>query len=498
MTDRFLHGIEIVEINEGARSVRTVKSSLIGLVGTAPDAAGAQRAELTVGSGNAALRVVAKQAGVVGNALRLELRAAAEPNQPLAIAVDGRAPGLILILVTLASDADGQRISTASDVAAALNADDDTKALIEAAALGDGAGIMQSTLGPKALDGGMDEPFPLNVPVLITNRRLIPHLGQSGTLPWAIAGIYDQSAPMIYVVRVAEGSTMSETISHVIGGRDAAGQLTGINALLTTRAEIKPRILIAPGFSHNKPVADALISVAHKLRAIAVIDGPNTSDEAAIDYRAQFGSERAYLVDPWLMVRRPDGSQAPEPASARVAGLIALSDEINGFWASPSNQVIRGVLRPARSLSWAIDDPNTQANYLNEVGVATFIVHDGVRLWGNRSCATDPRWSFLCVRRTADMINESLLYAHLWAVDRNITKTYVDEVTEGVNAYLRQLKAKGAILGGKCWADPDLNTSEAIADGRVYFDFDFTPTYPAEHITFRSRMVGDYLEEIFK
>lgn len=156
------------------------------------------------------------------------------------------------------------------------------------------------------------------------------------------------------------------------------------------------------------------------------------------------------------------------------------------------------MLRPARLLSWAIDDPNTQANYLNEFSVATFIVHDGVRLWGNRSCATDPRWSFLCVRRTADMINESLLQAHLWAVDRNITKTYVDEVTEGVNAYLRQLKAKGAILGGKCWADPDLNTPEAIADGRVYFDFDFTPTYPAEHITFRSRMVGDYLEEIFK
>lgn len=35
------------------------------------------------------------------------------------------------------------------------------------------------------------------------------------------------------------------------------------------------------------------------------------------------------------------------------------------------------------------------------------------------------------MRRTADLINDSLLRAHLWAVDRNITKTYIDDVIEG-------------------------------------------------------------------
>jgi hypothetical protein len=158
--------------------------------------------------------------------------------------------------------------------------------------------------------------------------------------------------------------------------------------------------------------------------------------------------------------------------------------------------VVTGVLRPARPVSWAINDPNTQANYLNEFSVATFVSHDGIRLWGNRTCATDSRWAFLSVRRTADMINESLVKAHLWAVDRNITRTYVEEVTEMVNAYLRQLKAQAAILGGRCWADPELNTAQSIAEGRVYFDFDFTAPYPAEHIVFRSHLVGDYLEEI--
>ncbi|MCF6777950.1 phage tail protein, partial [Thiotrichales bacterium 19X7-9] len=34
----FYHGVEIVEIDGGARPIRTVKSSVIGLIGTAPDA----------------------------------------------------------------------------------------------------------------------------------------------------------------------------------------------------------------------------------------------------------------------------------------------------------------------------------------------------------------------------------------------------------------------------------------------------------------------------
>lgn len=103
----------------------------------------------------------------------------------------------------------------------------------------------------------------------------------------------------------------------------------------------------------------------------------------------------------------------------------------------------------------------------------------------------NPKWAFLSVRRTADLINDSLLRAHLWAVDRNITRTYLDDVVESVNAYLAHLKALGAILGGQCYPDPELNTPANIAQGKVYFDFDFTPPYPAEWIVFRSHLIND-------
>jgi phage tail sheath protein FI len=38
MPEQFLHGVEVVEIDSGPRPIRTIRSSVIGLIGTAPDA----------------------------------------------------------------------------------------------------------------------------------------------------------------------------------------------------------------------------------------------------------------------------------------------------------------------------------------------------------------------------------------------------------------------------------------------------------------------------
>ncbi|WCR54462.1 MAG: Putative prophage major tail sheath protein [Wolbachia endosymbiont of Ctenocephalides orientis wCori] len=67
----------------------------------------------------------------------------------------------------------------------------------------------------------------------------------------------------------------------------------------------------------------------------------------------------------------------------------------------------------------------------------------------------------------------------------------MDDVIESVNSYLANLKVQGAILNGKCYATPDLNTPANIASGKVFFDFEFTPPYPAEQITFRSHLINN-------
>ncbi len=353
--------------------------------------------------------------------------------------------------------------------------------------------------------------FPLNTPVMIAGSRteaakLDTTGAGAGTLPGAIDSIFDQAGAVVVVVRVAAETTDAETIANIVGGVNATtGDYEGVHAFLGAESKlgVTPRVLIAPGFTHQRTgstantVVSELIGIAERLRAVIVADGPNTTDAAATTYAGDFGSSRVYVVDPWVKKTNSAGAIVTVPASSAVAGLIAKTDNDRGFWWSPSNQNINGIVGTGRPVDFALGDANARANLLNEQAVATIIRQDGYRLWGNRTLSSDPKWAFLSVRRTADMINDSLLRAHLWAVDRNITKTYIQDVAEGVNAYLRHLTAIGAILGGQCWADKDLNTPDQIAAGKVYFDFDFTPPFPAEHITFRSQMTNNYLTEIF-
>ena len=345
--------------------------------------------------------------------------------------------------------------------------------------------------------------FPLNTPVLIPgNPRDTTGLGSSGTLKDAMDAVFDQIGAMVVVIRVDKGADNAATMSNVIGN---AAVSSGVHAFLAAQSIIKvtPRILCAPGFTGSKtgktanPVVAELKGIAEKLRAVVIADGPGTTTIGAISYREDWDSSRIYVVDPgvkvWDSVAK---APAVQPASARVAGLIAKMDSENGFWWSPSNQTLNGVVGAGRPVGFNMSDPNSEANLLNEKSVATIIHKNGYRLWGNRTCATDPMWAFLSVRRTADMIYESIEEAFLWALDRPMSANLVVDIKETVNAYLRHLKAVGAILGGECWLDPGLNSKEQLMAGKLFLDFDIEPAGPLERLTFRAHRNNGYYEEL--
>jgi len=501
----FLHGVEVLEIDTGPRPIQTVRSGVIGIVGTAPDAEGATAATLTLGNApsNTGVTFTATTAGTDGNNARVAFVDPGENSAGLDVSINGND-----LTVSLATDTEGAITSTASDVVAAVNVAE--SGFLVQAALSEGstgAGVVR-TQAFTNLTGGAAEPFPVNQPTLVAGSRTeAARLGTSGTLPKAMDGIFDQVGAVVVVIRVEEGSDSDATLANVIGGvNSVTGQMEGVQALLAAESVVgfSPRILCAPGFTHQREsgqrnaVVAELLGIAERLRAIIVADGPNTTDNAAQQYAQDFGSDRVYLIDPWPTVIQPDGSYAAEPGSARVSGIIAKIDNDLGFWWSPSNKPINGIVGTARAVDFKLGDANSRANLLNEGGIATIIRQNGYRLWGNRSLTDDTKWMFLSVRRTADMINDSIQRAHLWAVDRNITKTYVEDVRDGVQAYIDGLVSEGALLGGRCWADPDLNTPANIQQGKVYFNFEFTPPYPAEHITFRSMLVNDYVTEVFE
>ena len=272
MTEQFLHGVNVIEVTSEARAVRTTKSSVIGVIGTAPEA-------------------------------------------------------------------DKQK-------------------------------------------------FPLNKPVLIAGSlKEAAKLGKRGTLPPAINGIFSQIGATVVVIRVEESENSDpnlkeeETTANVIGGVDEeTGEYEGIQAFLSSESvvHVAPKILIAPYFTHQlpaderessssnsvvqNPVITRLIVIAEKLRAIVVANGPNTNDEEAIKWRKGIGSSRVYVVDPWVKIFT-DGKERVVPPSPFVAGLIAKVDSEVGFWQSPSNQEIKGIVGTSRPVDFTLGDTSCRAKH---------------------------------------------------------------------------------------------------------------------------------------
>lgn len=472
MAETFLHGVEVLDIDNGQRPISTIRSSVIGIIGTAPNAdatafplntpvliAGSRReaAKLdTVGTGlgtlPTALDSIFDQAGAVVIVVRVE-QGGTEP-------------------LTLANILGGVNAVTGNyeGVHAFLGAES-VVGFQPKILCAPGFTHTRRTQAVSAITVG-------NAGTGYTTAPTVTLTGGGGTGATAVATVAGGSITKITVTNPGTGYTTAPTVGFSGGGGTGA----------TATASV--------GTIGNAVVAE-LLGIADRLRAVIIADGPNTTDAAAIAYGGDFGSKRVYVVDPKIIKVDEDGDNVTEWASAATAGMIARVDNDRGFWWSPSNNEIYGIIGTARPIDFTLGDANSRANLLNEKKITTIIRQNGWRLWGNRTLSSDPKWAFLCVVRTADMVNESLLRAHLWAVDRGITKQYVEDVIEGVNSYLRHLVNIGAILGGRCWADPDLNTPDQIAQGKIYFDFDFTPVYPAEHITFRSHLVDTYVTEIF-
>ena len=293
-------------------------------------------------------------------------------------------------------------------------------------------------------------------------------------------------------IEVAEQDGDLQTRLNATGadGEPKSGVYTLLDAEAVTG--VRPNLILAPdlgtgvGDENSKnPLGAALEGVATRLRGIALIAGPNSTHEAAVTkFAPQYGSDRVYLIEPYVKTAKGDKDATPF-----IAGLIAQNDRRGqaGWATSPSNQLVNGILGTSRPIDYVSGDPSSRAQLLNNAGIATIINHGGgYRLWGAERTASGDRqpWKFLSVRRTADILYEAVEEHHQWAVDRNISATYFQEVAAGVNAFIRDLKSKGALYEGECYPDPDLNSEAAIKDGNAYWSVRYTPYYPARSLHF--------------
>ena len=330
-----------------------------------------------------------------------------------------------------------------------------------------------------------------NVPTLLTREsEAVAAFGADSAITRACKAIFNQSAAAIVAVGVPADTEAAVLTSAVIGGVLLDGK---------SLFNLQPRLVIAPKHSATEAVATAMDVLAGKLKAIGIIDGPNTTDEAAIAYAENFGSKRLFMVDPavkqWSTALNGDVSV---PGSAIAAGLFAQTDSRFGFWSSPSNKEIVGITGTVRPVEYLDGDKTCRANLLNGANITTIIRDGGYRLWGNRTLSSDAKWAFVTRVRTTDMVMDAIQAGMKWAVDRGITKTYVKDVTETINAFMRDLKAQGAVINFEVYPDLEKTTATQIEQGKVYWTIRFTDVPPAENPIFQIEVTNQWLTEVLE
>jgi phage tail sheath protein FI len=462
MAANFLHGVETIEVQQGPRPVQVVKSSVIALVGIAPS--GVKNEPTLILSPRDAAQFGEKVPGF---------------TIPQALdAIFQQGPATVIVVNTF--DA------TTNTATETLETKTITNGKIKLAYAPIGTVNVFESNGTTPSDLVKDVDYTLDAFGNFT----------------AISGEAAEGTVLKFTYKRLDSGTV--TSAQIVGTiNNSTGVYTGIKTfeLIYSLFGFTPKVLIAPGFTTLSSVATELIAAAEKYRAFCLIDAPvGTTVSQAIAGRGPAGSiagfnssnKRAILCYPHVKVYDvATDSNINQPLSQFAAGVISFTDLNEGYWFSPSNHEIKGIVGVERYITAGINNPNSEANILNEKGIVTVFnaFGTGIRLWGNRSAAfpssTLPN-NFINVQRVADILHESIELAMLPFIDKPINLATIDSITETVNQFIRVLIGRGALIDGNCTFNKDKNPEVQLAAGQIVFDLTFMPPTPAERITFDS------------
>lgn len=470
----FLHGVEVIEISGGARPVNVVTSAVIALVSIAPQG-DTQQLIMVQSERDAA------QFGV------------AHPDNKMRVALS-------------------RIFAQGSATVMCINVFDDADHVVE---------IEDE---PHEVLGGrfkLDKLFVANLVVTTTG-------GSPVTLTSGTDYVYNAATQEVTIVTSssypdgtdllctydAVTSDLTDITDGDIVGTVSGSTLTGLKLLAKAYSTFGyvPRIIISPYFSTRAAVAAEMIIQATAIKAHAIIDaiegatvaqvlaGRGSTAGAVKNFYTS--SKRAILAYLWVSALQPYTDETDmEPYSPFLAGAMAVKDSTRGFWYSVDNTELSGVLGLEQVLTFNPSDANTETNSINGAGVTTIAAWygSGYRAWGSRSAAFPTNTdidNFVCVRRTADIIQDSITLAALQFIGLPINTALRDDIRETGNAFLRTLIQRGAIVDGVVSYDAADNPPVNIAAGQLTYRISFVPPPPLERLTFQSFIDINLLDAI--
>lgn len=512
MPEQYHHGVRVIEISEGTRTIRTISTAIIGFVAIAADA-DADFFPLNKAVLVTDIYAAIAKAGTQGTLLKT-LQAIEANTKP------------VMVIVRVA-EGNSSAATTANVIGTVLPNGQKTglKALLSA----------QSQLGVK--------PRILGVPYLDTQA-----------VTNELVSIAQKLRAFVYAY--ADGAQTKEE-AVLYRNNFAAREMMVLwphftNAVLTTQSSGSVATIISPINEANTTLEDWItlsgLTLEVTVNGTDIVTAPlnfgsaaNLNEiaatiETAINLAAgsnvitlsynngQFSMSTVLIgadaslavdVDPSYVgtYLGLDGQSAQGAGNANsetitslqtvssvayALGLRAKIDQEIGWHKTLSNVAVNGVMGISKDIHWDLQDPNTDAGYLNSHEVTTLIQQKGFRFWGSRTCSEDPLFAFENYTRTAQVLADTIAEAHFWAVDKPMHASLIKDIIEGVNAKFRELKANGYIIDATAWFDPEINTKESLKAGQLYIDYDYTPVPPLENLMFKQRITDRYLVDFAK
>ena len=336
-------------------------------------------------------------------------------------------------------------------------------------------------------DDADNDTFPLNTPIFHTSAyNVLGKAGEKGTLAKSLDAIVDQADAQIVIVRVPESDNADTLKANVIGSA-TGGNYTGLKALRRAKAITgqTPKILGVPEMD-SQDVVTELVGLAQATRAFVYASAGGAENISEVtSYRQNFGQRELMLIDnDFLAFDTAAKANKPAATIARVLGARAKLDTQIGWHKSISNTEINGVSALKYGRTFDLLDKNCDANTLNNADITTLIRENGFRVWGNRTCSSDPMLAFEVAVRSAQIIQETIASAFLWAMDKPMHPSLIEDIIMGINAKLAEYVNKGYILGARVFLDKGKVTPQAIQAGQFAFDYEWTYVPPLENMVF--------------
>ena len=337
--------------------------------------------------------------------------------------------------------------------------------------------------------------FPLNQPVLISDlTAAVEDAGVAGTAEITLRAIADLGRWIGVGVRVDQGA--GDTEAEKLADRNAK-VIAGLQQLQYAEQllGVKPRIIAAPGLD-TQAVAVALGQTAAALNGFAYAASEGATPAEIKTYRDSFGVRELMLIDrDWKAVNGA-GAEVVSYATARGVGLRAWLDREVGYHKTLSNVAVPGVIGIDQPRVWDFQSAQTEMGLINGADVTGLIRRNGYRYWGNRTCASDPRFAFESAVRTNQVLRDTIADGVFPYIDRPLTAQLAADIIESINAMFRREKLAGRIVGAEAFLSPG-NTADQLAAGKLKIGYRFTPCAPLEDLEVTSEITDVFYADTF-